>query len=110
MSKLKLFLFGSPQLEIDGTPVELGRRKAMALLAYLAVTEKSHSRDTLALLLWPEADQSQARSTLRRNLSVLNKALGSGWLDISREAIGLEAKPDLWVDVNQFRRELAACR
>ena len=78
MSKLKLFLFGSPQLEIDNAPIELGRRKAMALLAYLAVTEKSHSRDTLALLLWPEADQSQARSTLRRpnSMGVLSIIVG----------------------------------
>ena len=52
MSKLKLFLFGSPQLEIDNTPIELERRKAMALLAYLAVTQKSHRRDTLAALLF----------------------------------------------------------
>jgi WD40 repeat protein/serine/threonine protein kinase len=108
MSKLKVFLLGTPQLEIDNTPIELKRRKAMALLAYLAVTEKSHSRDSLAVLLWPEADQGRARTLLRRNLWALNKALGEGWLDISREAIGLAAKPELWVDVNQFQLALAA--
>ena len=30
MSNLKLFLLGTPQLEIDNTPIELERRKAMA--------------------------------------------------------------------------------
>jgi DNA-binding SARP family transcriptional activator len=110
MSKLELFLLGSPQVEIDGIPIELERRKAMALLAYLAVTEKSHSRDTLAALFWPEADQSRARTVLRRNLWTLNKALGDGWLDISRETIGIDSNPHLWIDVNQFRHELAVCR
>jgi WD40 repeat protein/serine/threonine protein kinase len=110
MLKLKLNLLGSPQLEIDSTPIELERRKAMALLAYLALTEKSHSRDSLAALLWPEADQSRARTSLRHNLWTLNKALGNGWLDISRETVGLKANPDLWVDVNQFRLALAACQ
>ena len=69
MSKLKIFLFGPPQLEIDHTPIELERRKALALLVYLAVAGQSHSRDTLAALLWPEADSSRARSALRRDLS-----------------------------------------
>ena len=33
MTTFKLYLFGSPHLEQDGKPVELGRRKAKALLA-----------------------------------------------------------------------------
>jgi WD40 repeat protein/serine/threonine protein kinase len=115
MSKLKIFLLGTPQLEIDNTPIDLERRKALALLAYLAVTEKSHSRESLAALFWPEADQNRARTTLRHNLWTLNKALGDVWLDISREIIGLatiepDSNLDLWIDVSQFRHELAACQ
>ena len=110
MSELKVFLLGSPQLELDNTPIILERRKAMALLAYLAVTKENHSRDSLAALLWPEAEQSSARTTLRHHIWSLNQALGDGWLDISRETIGTNANPDLWVDVNQFRLALAACQ
>ena len=73
MSDLSLHLFGSPTLEINGNPVHIPRRKATALLAYLAVSGKSHSRDVLATLLWPENDQSSARAELRRTLSVLNR-------------------------------------
>ena len=54
MSHLSLFLFGPPRLELDSAPVELRRRKALALLAYLATTRQPHSRDALATLLWPE--------------------------------------------------------
>ncbi len=60
MSQMALYLFGPPRLELDGTPVHIPRRKAMTLLAYLAVTGQSHSRDSLAALLWPENDQSSA--------------------------------------------------
>ena len=69
MSRLALFLLGSPRIERDGEPVHIPRRKAVALLAYLAVTGQTHRRDALATLLWPEHDQSHARAGLRRALS-----------------------------------------
>jgi DNA-binding SARP family transcriptional activator len=58
MSNLRLHLFGPPHVEVGRSPIRLERRKAMALLALLAVTgpEGSHSRETLAALFWPEAD------------------------------------------------------
>ena len=72
MPSLKLFLLGPPRLERDGKPLEIDTRKTIALMAYLAVTSESHSRDALATLLWPESEPRQARAMLRRNLSVLN--------------------------------------
>lgn len=62
MSCLSLSLLGPPRLEMDGEPVQIGRRKALALLVYLAVTKRLHSRDALATLFWPEYDQSSARA------------------------------------------------
>jgi hypothetical protein len=52
-------------LELDGAPVETDRRKALALLAYLAVTKQSHSREALAALFWPDYDQSRACRALQ---------------------------------------------
>lgn len=81
MPQLRLLLLGSPQIEINGEPVHLDRRKAVALLVYLAVNRQPHSRDTLATLLWPESDQSRGRAALRRTLSVLNQTLpATGWI------------------------------
>ena len=37
-SLLRLFLLGPPRLEADGATLPISTRKAMALLAYLAVT------------------------------------------------------------------------
>ena len=50
MPRLSLFLLGAPRLELDDLLLELNNRKATALLAYLAVTRQTHSRDTLATL------------------------------------------------------------
>ena len=72
----KLYLFGQPNIQVDGKSVPLARRKALALLAYLAVTGRPSSRDTLATLFWPENDQSGARNNLRRSIFELNQSLG----------------------------------
>lgn len=109
MSSLTFSLFGPPRIERDRAPITVDTRKAIALLAYLAVTRQPHRRDALAALLWPEYDQPHARATLRRTLSALNKALGGEYLTIERETIGLHAGAEFHLDVDEFHRHLAAC-
>lgn len=89
MTRLSIYLLGPPRVELDGEEVHVPRRKAMALLAYLAVTDHAHQRDTLAALFWPENDASSARAEVRRTLSLLNRVLGAGWLVTDRETAGL---------------------
>lgn len=108
MSKLTLLLLGTPRIERNGTPIEVDTRKAIALLAYLAITRQMHSRETLAALFWP--DTLEARARLRRTLSVLYSALARSWLDIERETIRLEQSSQLSVDVDQFHYLLQAWR
>ena len=115
MSKLNLYLFGSPRTEFDGQAVNIPRRKATALFAYLALTGRSHSRDALATLLWPENGQSSARAELRRSLYFINKALGNQWLETDLETAGLSSElststeGELWLDVVEFQEKLKAC-
>jgi predicted ATPase/DNA-binding SARP family transcriptional activator len=112
MSILALYLFGPPRLELDGAPVHFPRRKAMALLAYLAVTGQNHSRDALAAMLWPESDQSSARGGLRRMLSEINKVLGEGRLEADWETVRLNiynqpaSKGTLRLDVAAFQEKM----
>ena len=54
MPYLSLTLLGSPQVQLNGMPVEIAAQKALALLAYLAITGVSHRRDFLATLFWPD--------------------------------------------------------
>lgn len=106
MPHLKLLVLGSPTLEQDGKTVELDTRKALALFVYLAVTGQSHGRDTLATLFWPENDQSQGRTYLRRALWLLKNALGEEPLVIERQNISLNHDADFWLDLNHFRHLL----
>ena len=109
MSRLALYLLGPPRFERNDRPVELRSRKVVALMAYLTVTGRDHSRDALATLLWPEHDQSRARASLRRALSTIKKELGPDWLEVDRESAGLNRDAEVWLDVELFRKRLAAC-
>jgi DNA-binding SARP family transcriptional activator len=106
VSSLTISLLGQPQIEVDGSPLEVDTRKAVALLAYLAVTGRPARRELLADLLWPEYEPGNARAALRRTLSVLRAALGGRWLSTSRETVSL-AGEGLELDIDRFRRLLA---
>jgi len=109
MSELKLRLFGAPQLELDSEVILLGRRKAMALLAYLAVTKSRHHREALAALLWPESDANAAYSALRNVLWILRQTPVAAALQSNRSTVELVARDPLDIDVNRFRSLTALC-
>ena len=99
MAELALHLFGSPRVLGEGRPLRFDTRKALALLAYLAVTGTPQPRDVLAALLWPEADQARARATLRRTLSaaaVVGPALQTDGGDVHLDSTVS------WCDVSAF--------
>src|SRR5215216_856285 len=100
---LTVSLLGSPRVERDGRPVSFDTRKAVALLAYLALDDRPHSRDALAEFLWPGHDNEHARGALRRTLSTLRTAIGGQHLDAARDRIALTRGPELEIDVDRFR-------
>lgn len=89
---LSIALVGPPSVEVDGRALVVDTRKAIALLAYLAVTGRAVSREVLAGLLWPDAAPDRARSALRRTLSTLRTALGDRWLESDRDVIALQGE------------------
>lgn len=112
MSRIHVTLFGAPSMARDGVALNVDTRKALALLAFLAVpqrglTPQPHTRDTLAALFWPDLDQTRARAALRRTLSPLRQALDKDDLDVSRETLQLRPEAAIWVDVLAFRQKLA---
>jgi DNA-binding SARP family transcriptional activator/Tfp pilus assembly protein PilF len=107
--RISIQLLGPVKVEVAGAPLEVDTRKAVALLAFLAVTRRPASRESLAALLWPDADGPAARAALRRTLSVLNAGLGAGALSIERGSVALgsdAAELDVW----QFRIALGRAR
>ena len=110
---LQLHLFGPPRLVRNGVAIALNHRKAWALLAYLAITARPHSRDSLATLLWPDYGQAPARGHLRRELARLRELLGEEIFVADREQIALTAitgQESLPVDVNVFQQAVAAAQ
>ncbi len=91
---------------------EFESSKVRALLSYLVVERgKSHSRDALAGLLWPDALDTVARKNLRQALTNLRKVIGDAeadppYLEISRYQICVHPNAALEVDVAEFNRLL----
>ncbi|GEM_PF-207625 len=110
MSELRLFLFGTPRLECDGTPVKLTRRKVTALLAYLAVTGQPHSREAIAALLWPDFDAPSAYAYLRNALWRLKQTPLADRVEVEQETLTFRQDEATWVDVARFEAALAARR
>ena len=106
---IRVRLLGTVDIEVGGQPLAVDTRKAVALLAYVAVTGLPVSRDGLAALLWPEAVGKDARGALRRTLSVLNAGLGGAGLRIDRHAVQVDAD-SVEVDVQRFARAVATAR
>jgi DNA-binding SARP family transcriptional activator/tetratricopeptide (TPR) repeat protein len=94
---LVIRVMGPLEVRVDGEPIIVDTRKALAILALLAVENRSFARDELGAFLWPESDDASARGALRRTLSVLRTALGGRWLRVDRSIVALERR-GVWVD------------
>jgi predicted ATPase/DNA-binding SARP family transcriptional activator len=110
MSELSLYFLGAPRLELDDRLVVPDTRKAVALLAFLAVTGERHTRDALAALLWPELDQARGRAALRRTLSALKSSIKGHGLDVQRDSLALDPRAGISVDVRSFRHLVRQCQ
>jgi DNA-binding SARP family transcriptional activator len=98
----ELRLFGQPRLLREGVALHVGARKALALLALLALEGALH-RERLAVLLWPDADVASARRNLRREVFRLRE-LGCVLHESADGALALDTT--LAVDVLSFRGAL----
>jgi DNA-binding SARP family transcriptional activator/tetratricopeptide (TPR) repeat protein len=106
VAPVDVMLLGPPRVERDGVAVAFDTRKALALLAVLALADRPRPRDVLAELLWPEHDAEHARGALRRTLSTLRSAIGADFVDATRDRVSLVRAEGLYLDVDRFR-ELA---
>ncbi|HEU4681912.1 MAG TPA: BTAD domain-containing putative transcriptional regulator [Gemmatimonadales bacterium] len=103
--RLDIRLLGPPEILVDGDRLEVDTRKAIALLAYLAV-ESSATRDGLAALFWRDSDTERARATLRRTLSALRTAAGANTVEADRLRVNL--RPGVISDVAEFKDAIDA--
>lgn len=104
MSQIDLQLFGYPEIRVDRRPVSLPLRKALAALTYVVEAQTPISRDAVATLLWPEADEATAHSRLRRLLHRMHQHLGVGIIASDRIALCAAPGIELRVDTQTFER------
>jgi DNA-binding SARP family transcriptional activator/predicted ATPase len=104
---LELRLLGVAEIELDGTPVTFVRRGTMALLAYLAVSQRAHPRDLVATLLAGDSSEEQARKYLSNALVDLRQQLGE-YIIASRQTVAFNAALPHRLDVVEFKRRAAA--
>ena len=105
---LNISLLGPLQLTLEGESLlPLMSGKGQALLCYLAVNGRSHSRQALAGLLWGDLPEADARRNLRGVLMKLRQVVGS-YLQITHQTIAFHDQSSHWIDVKQFNERVAA--
>jgi predicted ATPase/DNA-binding SARP family transcriptional activator len=106
MDALHLELLGAPQITRGGSPIAgFVSAKAPALLIYLAVTARPHTRAALAGLLWGELPEPDARMNLRNAIANLRRLVGPH-LIITRETLAFDRSAPYWLDVELFQANL----
>jgi DNA-binding SARP family transcriptional activator/tetratricopeptide (TPR) repeat protein len=100
---IEVSLLGPPRVHRDGALVAFDTRKALALLAHLALPDRPRSRDSLAHLLWPDTDPDRARGALRRTLSTLRAVVGAELVEATSDHVRLIKDHTIEVDVDRFR-------
>jgi DNA-binding SARP family transcriptional activator len=77
-ARVKLRLLGPFEARLGSGPaIAFSTRRSQGLLAYLALRpDRTHSRASLAALLWSEAPEAAARRNLRQALSRRRRGVG----------------------------------
>jgi DNA-binding SARP family transcriptional activator/predicted ATPase/DNA-binding transcriptional ArsR family regulator len=112
---LRIHLLGGFLLE-QGRRVlpPIPSRAARSLFAYLAVNrDRSHTRDLLAGMFWPDLPETKARRRLSQALWQVQDVLaetsgGEPYLITTGDAVVFNGAAPYWLDVDQFERALAS--
>lgn len=73
---IEIRLFSVPRLRFNQRDIHFRRRQPLAIMAVLALSERSVTRDELTYILWPDVPQPVGRQRLRRSLWHLRQAIG----------------------------------
>lgn len=103
--ELKLATFGHATVTLDGENVGIKLpSKALALLIYLAVTARPHSREHLANLLWGEESETKAQASLRQALSKL-KPIADEYLISEKATVAFDTSKTYWLDTQELEKQ-----
>lgn len=101
---LSISLLGPPVILLNGSPIQIKRRKVRFLLYYLACQPYQVSRESLCEMFWPEDGEEEARKNLREALANLKKSLpGDDYLIVRGDYISLD-ESKVFVDAREFEK------
>ncbi len=100
MKSLSIRLMGVPEVRLSEKLLSFRTRKVLALLIYLVIERRMHSRESLMALLWPESPPKNAATALRVTLSRLRKAVQPGSDLLVSEAGKLGIDPTCIIDLD----------
>jgi len=100
MESLRIRLLGIPEIRLGDQLLSFRTRKVLALLAYLAVERRMHSRESLMALLWPESPSNSAAASLRVTLSRLRQGLQQAGNVLITEAGNVRLDSNYAVDLD----------
>src|SRR5512133_189302 len=104
----RFYLFGSPRLCIEETPIALPPQPA-ALCAFLILNRQRRiTREEVQAAFWPDALPTKAQERLRRTLYLFRQAVHPHADLLAAEGNELTIAPDvaLWIDYEAFEKEL----
>ncbi|OGO62315.1 MAG: hypothetical protein A2032_07245 [Chloroflexi bacterium RBG_19FT_COMBO_49_13] len=109
MPHLTISLLGPPQIAQDGVPIKIPTYRLIPLIAYLAITGTSQTRETLASLLWSESSLTHALASLRTTLWRLKSAGLEDWIKLENNEISLNYQKTIEIDVLDFKAKINNC-
>lgn len=104
MAEYRLYFLGNPKIMTGNREICLSRKKSLALLSIVAVSNVNPGRSRITGLLWPDKDEAHAKGALRTTLSTLNSELGEALL--VSEGDHLYLKETVWNDVKTFHKNI----
>jgi DNA-binding SARP family transcriptional activator len=108
MPRFELSFLGPATVRVDGQELALRTRKALALIAYLALENGHQSREQLTALFWSDAQPEAGRNSLRNTLSGLRENV-TGLVIADRLLVRLEAS-QVWLDAVQLEQTADSVR
>jgi DNA-binding SARP family transcriptional activator len=105
---LELTLLGVPQVRLDGRVVAFKRLGSVTLLAYLALSTRTHAREVIASLLAGDNPDDQARKLLSNLLVDLRHHVGD-YVIATRRTVRFNHSWPYTLDVAQLQTQAAGC-
>jgi class 3 adenylate cyclase/DNA-binding SARP family transcriptional activator len=105
---VNVLVLGELELEADGRVLDrIESQRARSLLGWLAVHPGLNPRARVAAAFWPDVLDASARTSLRTTLATLKRelgGLGTGVVTATRDRVGIESGPDVWIDLQAFEK------